>query len=59
METLSKSHDGIHLRIVSTFLEVFLRNRSYYRKKAFNEAYDKIKGFSNFKSNFVSRFNKL
>ena len=32
---------------------------SYCRRKAFNEVYDKINEFSNFKHNLVFRFNKL
>ena len=52
MGTSSKSHYGIHLKI-------FLRNRSYSHMKAFNDAYNKINEFSNFKYNLVSRFNKL
>ena len=38
---------------------VFLRHLSYCRRKAFNNDYDKINKFSNFKCNLVSRSNKL
>ena len=47
-----------HLKILPALLEVFLRHLSYCRRKAFNEAYDKINEFSNFKNNLFSRFNK-
>ena len=57
--TSSKSHDGIHLKILPTLLEVFLRRFSYCCRKAFNDPYDKINEFSNFKYNLVSQFNKL
>ena len=59
MGILSQPHDGIHLKILHTLLEVFLRHLSYCRRKALNEAHDKINEFSNFKYNLVSRFNKL
>ena len=59
METSSQLHDEIHLKILPTLLELFLRYFSYCRRKAFNEAYDKINEFSNFKYNLVSRFSKL
>ena len=59
METSSQLHDEIHLKTLPTLLELFLRYFSYCRRKAFNEAYDKINEFSNFKYNLVSRFNKL
>ena len=52
-------HNGIHLKILPTILEGFLRHLSYCYRKAFNEAYDKINEFSNVKYNLVSRFNKL
>ena len=47
-----------HLNILPALLEVFLRHLSYCRRKAFNEAYDKINEFPNFKNNLVSRFKK-
>ena len=59
MGVSSQSHDGIHLKILPSLLDLFLRHLSYYRRKAFNEACDKINEFSNFKYNLVSRFNKL
>ena len=59
METSSQLHDEIHLKILPTLLQLFLRYFSYCRRKAFNEAYDKINEFSNFKYNLVSRFNNL
>ena len=59
MGTSPKSHDGIHLKILPTLLEVFLRHLSYCRRKAFNDTYDKIIEFSNFKYTLVSQFNKL
>ena len=59
MRTSSKSHDGIYLKILPTLLEIFLRHLFYCDRKAFNDAYDKINGFSNFKYTVVSRFNKL
>ena len=59
MGTSSQSHDCIHLKILPTLLEVFLGHLFYCRRKAFNEAYDKINEFSNFKYNLVSRFSKL
>ena len=59
MGILTKSHDGIHLKIVPKIWEAFLRHHSYCHEKAFNEAYDKFNEFSNFKYNLVSRFNKL
>ena len=61
MGTSSQSHDSIHLKILPKFLEVFLRHLSfsYCRRKTFNEAYDKINEFSDFKDYLVSRFNKL
>ena len=60
MRTLSQSHDGVHLKILVTLLEVLLRHLYYCCRKAFHEdAYDKIIELSNFKCNPVSRFNKL
>ena len=59
MRILSQLHDGIHLKILPTLLEVFLRHLTYCRGKAFNEAYDKINEFSNFKYILVSWFDKL
>ena len=61
MQSSSQSHDSIHLKILPKFLEVFLRHLyfSYCRRKAFNEAYDKINEFSDFKDYLASRFNKL
>ena len=61
MGTSSQSHDSIHLKILPKFLEVFLRHLSfsYCRRKTFNEAYDKINEFSDFKDYLASRFNKL
>ena len=59
MGILYQLHDGIHLKNLPTFLEVFLRHLSYCCRKTFNEAYDKINEFSNFKYNLVSQFNKL
>ena len=58
MGTSSKSQDEINLKILPTLSEVFLRHLSYCRRKAFNDAHDKINEFSNFKYNLVSRFNK-
>ena len=55
----SQSHDGIHLKTLPTLLEVFLRHLSYWRRKTFNKAYDKINEFSDFKYNLISRFSKL
>ena len=46
----SQSYDYIHLKILPTLLEVFLRHFSYCRRKAFNKTNDKINEFSNFKS---------
>ena len=54
-----QSHDGISLKALPTLLEVFLRHLSYWRRKAFNEVYDKINEFSNFKYNLISRFSQL
>ena len=51
----SQSYDDIHLKILSTFLEVFLRHLSYCRKKAFNEAYDETNEFSSLVSRFIKR----
>ena len=59
MGTSSQSHDGIHLKILPTLLEVFLRHLSYCREKTFNETYDKINEFPNFKNNLVCQFNKI
>ena len=59
MGTSTRSHDGIYLKTLPKLLEVFLRNLSYCRGKAFNDAYDKINELSNFKYTLVSRFNKL
>ena len=59
MEISSQWHDVIHLKTLPTLLEVFLRHLYHCRRKAFNEAYDRINEFSNFKYNLVSRFNKL
>ena len=59
METSSKSHDGIHLKNLPTLLKVFLTHLSYCHWRAFNDAYDKINEFTNFKHNLVSRLNKL
>ena len=59
MGTSSQSHDGIHLKFRPTLWEVFLRQLSYCRRKAFYEGYDKTNEFSNFKCNLVSRFNAL
>ena len=47
MGTSSQSHDGIHLKILPTLLEMFPRYLSYCRRKAFNEADDEINEFSN------------
>ena len=48
MGILSQSHDGIHLRILPTLLQVFLKYLLYCRRKAFNEDdFDKIKELSN------------
>ena len=52
MGTSSKSDDGIPLKN-------FLRHLSYCRRKAFNDAYNKVNKFSNFMYSLVSRFNKL
>ena len=57
--TSSKSHDRIHLKKLPTLLQEFLKHLSYCRRKAFNDGYNKINEFSNFKYNLVSRFNKL
>ena len=46
-------------KFLPTLLEVFLMHLSYCRRKAFNNAYDKINEFSNFKYNLVSQLNKL
>ena len=54
-----QTHDSIHLKTLQTILQVFLRYISYCRSKAFNEACDKIKEFSNFEFNLFSRLNKL
>ena len=59
MGTSSQSHDAIHLNILPILLQVFLMHLFCCRRKAFNEGYDKINRFSNFKYNFVSQFNKL
>ena len=59
METLSQFHDVIHLKILPTLLEVFLRHLSYCLRKIFYQGYDKIDKFSNIKCNLVFRFNKL
>ena len=42
----SQSHNGIHLKILPTLLEGFLRHLSYCCRKAFNKAYNKINKFS-------------
>ena len=55
----SQLHDGIHLKIQLTLLEGILRHLCYCRRKAFNEAYDKINEFSRFKFNLAWQFNKL
>ena len=59
MGTSPQLHDSIHLKILPILFEMFLRHLSYCQRKACNEAYDKINGFSNFKYNPVSWFNKL
>ena len=58
MRTSSQSHDGIHLKILLTHFEVFLRHSNCY-SKTFYESYDKIYKFSNFKCDLVSQFNNL
>ena len=59
MRNSSQSHDGIHLKIIPTLLEMFLRHLSYFCRKAFYEDCDKIIKFSNFKCGLVSRFNNF
>ena len=59
MGPASQSHDGIHLKILPSLLEMFLRHLSYCLLKGFYEDYDEINEFSNFKCNLVSRFNQL
>ena len=41
IRTSSQWHDDIHLNIIPTLLEVFLRHLSYSRMEAFNKVYDK------------------
>ena len=45
----SQLYDSVLLKILRTLLEVFLRNLTYYRRKAFYEGYDKTNEFSKFK----------
>ena len=61
MQTSSQLHDGVHLIILPSLLEVSLRFLSYCHKKTFYEGIDKIHELSNFKCNYnlISRFNKL
>ena len=59
MDTSSQSQDGIHVKILPTVLEVFLKHLSYCRRKVFYEDYDKTNEFSNFKRNLVFRFSKF
>ena len=59
MGNSSQLHDGVHLKILPTLLELFPRHFSYCHRKSFYEGYDKINEFSNFKCNLASRFNKL
>ena len=60
MGTSSHSHDGMKLEILPTLIEVFLRQLSFYRRKAFCEDwYNKIHELSNYKGNLISRFNAL
>ena len=51
-------HDGVHLKLLPTLLEVFFIYRSYGSRKVFYEGYGNINKFSNFKCNLVSQFNK-
>ena len=51
-------HDGVHLKLLPTLLEVFFIYRSYCIRKVFYKGYDNINKFSNFKWNLVSQFNK-
>ena len=48
-----------HLNRMMASILRFYWHLSYCRRKAFNEAYDKINKFSNFKYNLLSRFNKF
>ena len=59
MRTSSQLHADIHLKILPTLLELFLRHISYCFRKAFYKAYDKINEFSNCKYNLVSQLNNL
>ena len=59
MRVSVQTHESIHLKTLHTLLQVFLRYLSYCRSKAFNEVWDEINKFSNFKFNIFSRLNKL
>ena len=54
------THDGLKLDILLKLIEVFLRNLSFCRRKAFyDDGYSKIHELSNYKGNLISRFNTL
>ena len=60
MGTSSQYNDGAHLTILPTLLEVFFRQISYYRRKAFYEdGYGKVNQRSNFKYHPAYCINKL
>ena len=55
-----QSHDGIHLKILPTLLEVFPRHLVYCHREVFHEdGYDKINEISNFKCSLTSPFSKF
>ena len=60
MRTKSLFHNSIHLKILPTLIEVFLRHIIYCQTKAFYEnEYDKINELWNFKWNLASHINKI
>lgn len=60
MGDLSHFHDDLNLENLLILLEKFLRQISYcQRKVSHTDGYGKINELSNYKSNLVSRLNKL
>ena len=54
------THEDIKLQILPILVEVFLRHLSFCKRKAFYEdGYNRINEFDNYKGNLISRFNTL